>query len=203
MKSIDFWFSIGSTYTYLSVTRVDSISKSENVIFNWIPFSVRKIMMDMDNIPFTPPSKKIKSDYMWRDIERRAQFYGLSPKLPAPYPLTQFDLANKIAILGMNEGWGINYVKNTYQRWFEEGKEPATEPNLSEIMEDMNLNKDEVLKKVNSPEIESIYQKNTSNAFQSGVFGSPTFIYEGEVFWGDDRLEDCIKWLNLNQTTEI
>ena len=203
MKSIDFWFSIGSTYTYLSVARVDSISKSENVIFNWIPFSVRKIMMEMDNIPFTPPSKKIKSDYMWRDIERRAQFYGLSPKLPAPYPLTQFDLANKIAILGMNEGWGINYVKNTYQRWFEEGKEPATEPNLSEIMEDMNLNKDEVLKKVNSPEIETIYQKNTSNAFQSGVFGSPTFIYEGEVFWGDDRLEDCIKWLNLNQTTEI
>ena len=203
MKSIDFWFSIGSTYTYLSVTRVDSISKSENVIFNWIPFSVRKIMMEMDNIPFTPPSKKIKSDYMWRDIERRAQFYGLSPKLPAPYPLTQFDLANKIAILGMNEGWGINYVKNTYQRWFEERKEPATEPNLSEIMEDMNLNKDEVLKKVNSPEIEDIYQKNTSNAFQSGVFGSPTFIYEGEVFWGDDRLEDCIKWLNLNQTTEI
>ena len=67
----------------------------------------------------------------------------------------------------------------------------------------MNLNKDEVLKKVNSPEIETIYQKNTSNAFQSGVFGSPTFIYEGEVFWGDDRLEDCIKWLNLNQTTEI
>ena len=203
MKSIDFWFSIGSTYTYLSVTRVDSISKSENVIFNWIPFSVRKIMMEMDNIPFTPPSKKIKSDYMWRDIERRAQFYGLSPKLPAPYPLTQFDLANKIAILGMNEGWGINYVKNTYQRWFEERKEPATETNLSEIMEDMNLNKDEVLKKVNSPEIEAIYQKNTSNAFQSGGFGSPTFIYEGEVFWGDDRLEDCIKWLNLNQTTEI
>ena len=203
MKSIDFWFSIGSTYTYLSVTRVDSISKSENVIFNWIPFSVRKIMMEMDNIPFTPPSKKIKSDYMWRDIERRAQFYGLSPKLPAPYPLTQFDLANKIAILGMNEGWGINYVKNTYQRWFEERKEPATEPNLSEIMEDMNLNKDEVLKKVNSPEIQAIYQKNTSNAFQYGVFGSPTFIYEGEVFWGDDRLEDCIKWLNFNQTTEI
>ena len=203
MKSIDFWFSIGSTYTYLSVARVDSISKSENVIFNWIPFSVRKIMMEMDNIPFTPPSKKIKSDYMWRDIERRAQFYGLSPKLPAPYPLAQFDLANKIAILGMNEGWGINYVKNTYQRWFEERKEPATEPNLSEIMEDMNLNKDEVLKKVSSPEIEAIYQKNTSNAFQSGVFGSPTFIYEGEVFWGDDRLEDCIKWLNLNQTTEI
>jgi len=29
------------------------------------------------------------------------------------------------------------------------------------------------------------------------VFGSPTFIYKGEVFWGDDRLEDCIKWINI------
>lgn len=197
MNTIDFWFSIGSTYTYLTVSRIDEISKSENIAFNWKPFSVRKIMMEMDNIPFTPPSKKIKSDYMWRDIERRAQFFGLSPKVPAPYPLTQFDLANKIAILGMNEGWGIDYVKITYKRWFEEGKEPAIEPNLSEIMHEMKLNKDEVLKKLEAPDIEANYQKNTNTAFKSGVFGSPTFIYDGEVFWGDDRLEDCIKWVKL------
>ena len=150
----------------------------------------------MDNIPFTPPSKKIKSDYMWRDIARRAQFYGFRPKIPAPYPLTQFDLANKIAILGMNEGWGIDYVKITYKRWFEEGKEPATEPNLSEIMQEMKLNKDEVLRKVEDSDIEATYQKNTNTAFKSGVFGSPTFIYDGEVFWGDDRLEDCIKYIH-------
>tara|TARA_Y100001980_G_C14539330_1_gene316739 strand:+ start:666 stop:1262 length:597 start_codon:yes stop_codon:yes gene_type:complete len=198
MNTIDFWFSIGSTYTYLSVSRIEAISKSENITFNWKPFSVRKIMMEMDNIPFTPPSKKIKSDYMWRDIARRAQFYGFRPKIPAPYPLTQFDLANKIAILGMNEGWGIDYVKITYKRWFEEGKEPATEPNLSEIMQEMKLNKDEVLRKVEDSDIEATYQKNTNTAFKSGVFGSPTFIYDGEVFWGDDRLEDCIKWLKLS-----
>ena len=98
----------------------------------------------------------------------------------------------------MNEGWGIDYVKITYRRWFEEGKEPATEPNLSEIMQEMKLNKDEVLKKVETSDIEAIYEKNTNTAFKSGVFGSPTFIYDGEVFWGDDRLEDCIKWLKLS-----
>ena len=80
MKNIDFWFSIGSTYTYLTVSRLNELSKHEGLVFNWRPFSVRKIMMDMDNIPFTPPSKKIKSDYMWRDIERRAVSYGFNPK---------------------------------------------------------------------------------------------------------------------------
>ena len=89
----------------------------------------------MDNNPFTPPSKKIKSNYMWRDIERRAKFYGFDAKVPVPYPLSQFDLANKIAILGMNEGWGIDYVILTYKRWFQEGKEPATDSNLKEILD--------------------------------------------------------------------
>tara|TARA_Y100001970_G_scaffold37708_1_gene46603 strand:+ start:5627 stop:6223 length:597 start_codon:yes stop_codon:yes gene_type:complete len=197
MTEIDFWFSIGSTYTFLSVSRISDVVKTENIKLNWKPFSVRKIMMDMDNIPFTPPSKKLKSDYMWRDIERRAKFHGLQVMIPAPYPLKEFDLANQIAILGMNEGWGIEYVKSTYKRWFQEGKEPATEPNLTEIFEELNLNKKENLNKAKSTEIIKQYEKNTEQAYKSGVFGSPTFIYKGEVFWGDDRLEDCIKWINI------
>ena len=195
MSEIDFWFSIGSTYTYLSVNRLADISSKENIKFNWHPFSVRKIMMDMDNIPFTPPSKKIKSDYMWRDIERRAKFYGFTAKVPAPYPLKEFDLANHLAILGMKEGWGVDYVTLTYKRWFQEGKEPATEPNLTEILQDLGLNKTETLDKAKSSEINNEYLNNTDRAYESGVFGSPTFIYNDEVFWGDDRLEDCIKWI--------
>ena len=196
MSEINFWFSIGSTYTYLSVNRIAEVAKKESLSINWKPFSVRKIMMDMDNIPFTPPSKKVKSDYMWRDIERRAKFYGFEAKVPAPYPLKEFDLANQIAILGMNEGWGVDYVTITYKRWFQQGKEPATEPNLSEILNELNLNKDEVNKNANSENIKNQYLQNTENAYKQGVFGSPTFIYNGEVFWGDDRLEDCIKWIN-------
>ncbi len=199
MTEIDFWFSIGSTYTFLSVNRISEVAKRENIKFNWKPFSVRKIMMDMDNIPFTPPSKKIKSDYMWRDIERRAKFYGFHALVPAPYPLKEFDLANQIAILGMNEGWGIEYVISTYKRWFQEGKEPATEPNLTEIFKELNLQKEETLNKAKSIEIYKQYEENTETAYKNGVFGSPSFIYEGEVFWGDDRLEDCIKWINLNK----
>ncbi len=200
MYKIDFWFSIGSTYTYLSVNRILEIEKKENIKIDWKPFSVRKIMMDMDNIPFTPPSKKIKSDYMWRDIERRAQFYGFKVNVPAPYPLTQFDLANQIAILGMEEGWGVDYVILTYKRWFQEGKEPATQPNLSEILKILNLNVEEIINQSNQEKVKSLYEKNTEQAYNKGVFGSPTFIYDNEIFWGDDRLEDCIKWLRIQST---
>jgi len=193
MQNIDFYFSIGSTYTYLSVTRILDVEKKHVVKFNWKPFSVRTIMKEMNNIPF-PKDKKNKVDYMWRDIERRAEGYGFFAKTPVPYPLSEFDLANKLAILGLKEDWGIDYVKTTYKRWFQEGKEPATEPNISEICSKLKLDKEQTISKANSEEIEKEYLANTDSARINKVFGSPSFIVNSEIFWGDDRMEDAITW---------
>jgi 2-hydroxychromene-2-carboxylate isomerase len=193
MKNIDFFFSIGSTYTYLTVTRILDVEKKHQIKFNWKPFSVRIIMNEMNNHPF-PPDKKNKVDYMWRDIERRAEGYGFFAKTPVPYPLTEFDLANKLAILGLNEGWGIDYVRLTYKRWFQEGKEPATEPNISEIFQELKIDQNKAMEDVMKDEIENQYQLNTNNARDNKVFGSPTFVVNKEIFWGDDRMEDSISW---------
>ena len=193
MNNVDFYFSIGSTYTYLSVTRILDIEKKHNMKFNWKPFSVRAIMKEMNNIPF-PKDKKNKVDYMWRDIERRAEGYGFFAKTPVPYPLSEFDLANQIAILGLNNGWGIDYVKLTYKKWFQEGKEPAIDPSISEICNELNLNKDEIIASAKDQEIEKKYLSNTDSARNHKIFGSPSFITKNEVLWGDDRMEDAIKW---------
>ena len=193
MSNIDFYFSIGSTYTYLTVSRILDVEKKHQVKFKWIPFSVRIIMNEMNNHPF-PSDKKNKVDYMWRDIERRAEGYGFFAKTPVPYPLTQFDLANKLAIIGLKEGWGIDYIKLTYKRWFQEGKEPATEPNISEIFSELNLEKDNIINIANSEEINKEFLANTDRARKNKVFGSPSFIVNSEIFWGDDRMEDAITW---------
>ena len=193
MKEIDFYFSIGSTYTYLSVTRILNVEKEHQVKFNWKPFSVRAIMKEMNNIPF-PKDKINKVNYMWRDIERRAQGYGFFAKTPVPYPLSEFDLANQIAILGLKKGWGIDYVRLSYKKWFQEGKEPAVDPSISEICKELKINKDEIISQANSKEIIKNYNLNTNLARDKKIFGSPTFIVEKEIFWGDDRMEDAINW---------
>ena len=198
MQNIDFYFSIGSTYTYLSVTRIIDVEKKHQVKFNWLPFSVRSIMKEMNNIPF-PKEKINKVNYMWRDIERRAESYGFFAKTPVPYPLTEFDLANKLAILGLKEGWGVDYIRLTYKRWFQEGKEPATEPNISEIFKELKIDKEKAIKDANTSEIEKQYLKNTESARENKVFGSPSFIVNSEIFWGDDRMEDAIKWSKKNE----
>ena len=82
--------------------------------------------------------KKIKLITCGEISKEELKGYGFFAKTPVPYPLTQFDLANKLAIVGLKEGGGIDYIKLTYKRWFQEGKEPATEPNISEICSELN-----------------------------------------------------------------
>ena len=193
MSNIDFYFSIGSTYTYLTVTRILDVENKYQVKFNWKPFSVRAIMKEMNNIPF-PKEKMNKVNYMWRDIERRAERYGFFAKTPVPYPLSEFDLANQIAILGLEKDWGIDYIRLTYKKWFQEGKEPAIEPSISEVCNELKLNKDQIITDALNKEIQDKYEANTNSARENKIFGSPSFIVKKEVFWGDDRMEDAIKW---------
>ena len=196
MRKIEFWYSIGSTYTYLSTQRLAQIETENEVIFEWSPFSVRSRMIEMENVPFMAEKKRDKIDYMWRDVQRRANFYGFDAEVPAPYPLKEFDLANKVAILGKDQGWIKEYTILTYKKWFLEHLEPGSEPNLSSTLKEIGLDSDNVIKQAQKDEIDQKYLKNTEMAKNKGIFGSPTFIVENEVFWGDDRCEDAIKWLS-------
>ncbi len=196
MKPIQFWFSIGSTYTYLTVVRLSDVAAASGVPFEYRPFSVRAIMKEMNNIPFA--EKPVKMRYMWRDMERRAARYGMKITVPAPYPLAGFDIANRVAVVGRREGWCEDYVMATYRRWFRNGEAAGEEPNLSESLQDIGQDPSRVISLSNSNETEDAYNAATEEARELGIFGSPTFVVGEEIFWGDDRLEDAIDWYRTN-----
>jgi 2-hydroxychromene-2-carboxylate isomerase len=188
---IDFWFSIGSMYAFLTVMRMDRVEDTTNIRFVWRPFSVRKIMVEMDN---RPASKPKKLEYMWRDIHRRAAMYGFAFEGEAPYPLKNFDLANRVAMVGAREGWCADYVRATYRRWFIDKQECGSEPNLSDSLREIGEDPARIIALAERAEIARAYDDATDEARRIGIFGSPTFVSRGEVFWGDDRLEDAVIW---------
>ncbi|WP_226621449.1 2-hydroxychromene-2-carboxylate isomerase [Alloyangia pacifica] len=192
MTTIDFWYSVGSTYSYLTVMRLPQVAQTDGIDFTWRPFNVRHVMTAQNNIPFK--DKPIKTAYMWRDIARRAEQYGLRPVLPAPYPLSGLVTANEVAVLGMQEGWGIDYTRATYRRWFELGEPAGEEPNLSESLREVGQDPERVLERAGSEEIVHALSSATADAMTLGVFGSPTFAVGHEMFWGDDHLDDAIAW---------
>jgi 2-hydroxychromene-2-carboxylate isomerase len=189
---IDFWFTMGSTYSYLSVMRLADVERSSGIAFCWRPFHLLLILQEMKHIPFA--DKPAKSRYMWRDIERRAAMHGLPAKLPAPYPAKQSVAANLVAIVGMREGWGADFVRVAYRRWFQAGEETGSEPNLSSSLRDIGQDPERVLGLANSPAANETMLAETDAARSLGIFGSPTFVVGEELFWGDDRLDDAISW---------
>lgn len=190
--SIEFWFSTGSTYTYLTVSRLHDVSRQTGIRFDWHPFNVRAIMIEQNNSPFR--GKPVKSAYMWRDIERRAGLYGLPVKVPAPYPLARLEFSNQVALVAQDEGWLEPFARATYRRWFVDGLEPGSEPNLSDSLREVGQDPARVIARAESAETVAALAAATDRARALNVFGSPSFVVDGEVFWGDDRLDDAIKW---------
>ena len=189
---IDFWFTMGSTYSFLSVMRLEELERSSGVTFRWRPFHLLVILQEMKHVPFA--DKPAKFAYMWRDVERRAAMYGIPAQLPAPYPAKQSMVANLVATVGMREGWGADFARAAYRRWFQLGQETGSEPNVSESLRDVGQDPARVLALASSEDANVALTAATDAARELGIFGSPTFAVDRELFWGDDRLEDAINW---------
>jgi len=191
-KHIDFYLSLASTYTYLSVNRAEEHANDAGVELRWHPFSVRTIMIEQNNKPFA--GKPVKLAYMWRDLERRARRHGIPFASIPPYPVDAEGLANRVATLAASEGWCSEFAKASYHGWFLGNGDPGDVENLSRALRRTGRDPGDIIARANSPEVHAKLTAETDAARSLGIFGSPTFVCGTELFWGDDRLEEAIEW---------
>ncbi|WP_339387510.1 2-hydroxychromene-2-carboxylate isomerase [Vibrio caribbeanicus] len=197
-QPITAWLSIGSTYSYLTAMRIRELVTKENLDLTIKPISIRRIMQEMDNIPF-PSSKQPKVDYMWRDIQRRARRYHLPiPNVPVTYPLNYFDQANLVGVVVNQQGRYLEYFETIYRLWFLEGIEAGSPESLHLTLKKLNLDVELILNEADKETSLTVYRANTEAAKRMGIFGVPSFTVENEIFWGDDRLEDTIDYASSN-----
>lgn len=191
-RTLDFFFFIGSTYTYLAVNRAEEVAAKAGVELRWRSFNVLTIMLEQNNRPFV--GKPVKLRYMWRDVARRAKRYGISFESIPAYPVDPERLAGRIAVVGSLEGWCPEFVKATYRDWFLENEAPGEIEHTRSILTQLGQDPDAVIARADSPEIRDLFDAETEQAKALGIFGSPTFRCGDEIFWGDDRLEDAVEW---------
>lgn len=191
-KQIDFFLFLGSTYTYLAVNRAEELAARDGIRLRWRPFSVRSIMIEQNNRPFV--GKPVKLAYMWRDLERRAGRHRIPFASIPDYPNDADELANRVATLAAAEGWCPAFARAAYRTWFIENRDPGRVEHLSAVLEGLGKEPTKIIALANSQAVRDRYAAETEVARTLGIFGSPTFVYQSEIFWGDDRLEDAIDW---------
>ena len=193
MQPIDFWIEYGSTYTYLSVARMRGLAARAGVAVRWQPFFVMPIMAELGLTqgPFLP--YPAKTAYMWRDIERRAARHGIAYARPSAYPVASLQTA-RIACIAAEEGWCEDFTEGVFRLHWTQDILVGTEANLHTVLAALGQDPDAVIARAQTPAVKEALRQQTERARSLGIFGAPSFTVAGELFWGDDRLEDALDW---------
>tara|TARA_R110002051_G_scaffold90565_2_gene159533 strand:+ start:3861 stop:4466 length:606 start_codon:yes stop_codon:yes gene_type:complete len=192
---LEFWFEFGSTYSYLTAMRIEDAAGARGVTVLWRPFLLGPVFaaQGWDTSPFN--IHKAKGEYMWRDMARRAERYGLPfQRLPATGPgaFPQNGLAAaRIALIGLDEGWGEEFARGVYSAEFAAGHDIADPVLLQRLAREAGATGD-VLSRAQTQANKDRLKANVDEAFRRGIFGAPSFMVDGELYWGDDRLADAL-----------
>ncbi|HEX4411768.1 MAG TPA: 2-hydroxychromene-2-carboxylate isomerase [Xanthobacteraceae bacterium] len=192
--AVDFWFDFASTYSYLAAARIRTLAADMKVAITFRPFLLGPIFKTQgwDTSPFN--LYPAKGRYMWRDLERQCADQGLPLKRPDPFPQHSV-LAARVALIGLGQDWGDDFCVNVFRAQFGEGRsisEPAT---LAAVLADLNVVAEPVLAAAQADDNKARLRTQTEDAARYNIFGAPSFTTsDGELFWGNDRLEQALAW---------
>jgi 2-hydroxychromene-2-carboxylate isomerase len=191
--SMEFWFEFASTYSYLAASRIEQLASAAGVVIVWRPFLLGPVFKTQgwNDSPFNV--YPAKGRYMWRDMERLCERYGLPLRRPTQFPRNSL-LAARITTAGADAGWVPAFVRSVYRANFGDDRDIADRAVLETLLRDVGTDAAAVLRDAESQPVKDHLRASTEQAQRLGIFGAPSFVVGGELFWGNDRLEDAIAW---------
>jgi 2-hydroxychromene-2-carboxylate isomerase len=192
--ALDFWFDFASTYSYPAALRISALAEDAGVTVNFRPFLLGPMFkaQGWTTSPFN--LYPVKGGYMWRDLERICADLALPFVRPDPFPQNSL-IAARVALLGLRESWGEEFCLEVFRSQFGEGQRIDDAEAIGQILARLEITPELVLKAAQSDANKARLRDQTDEAARRGIFGAPTFIAtDGELFWGNDRLERALLW---------
>jgi 2-hydroxychromene-2-carboxylate isomerase len=188
---MEFWLDFGSNYSYLTVMRIEELAAQSRVSVTWRPFLLGPIFKSLgwETSPFV--LQKAKGRYMWRDMERRCEKYGVAWRRPTTFPRRAL-LPLRVALIGAKEAWIGAYCRRIMSMNFSQDREIDNPDAVTEALEGSGVAPADIIAAAQSEGSKLALRRQTEEAQARGVFGAPTFFVGEEMFWGDDRLEDAL-----------
>jgi len=192
VPTVELWFDLASNYSYLTLMRIDALAEQAGVSVRWEPFLLGPVFeaFGWNSSPFV--LQKEKGAYVWKDMERQAAKYGLPWKKPARFPQNTV-LPVRVALSGRDEPWVRPFCRALSRANFAEDQDISTVEAVTGALESLGLPAAAILARAQSPEEKPRLRGQVQRAQSLGIFGAPTFFIDGEMYWGNDRLEDALR----------
>jgi len=189
---VQFWFEFASTYSYPAAGRIERLAGEAGVAIDWKPFLLGPIFQRQgwNDSPFN--IYPAKGRYMWRDLERVCDREGLELRRPSRFPRNGL-LAARVACIASDSEWCGEFVRRVYRANFAEDREIADRSVIGALLEEVGQPAADILERAERMETKERLRRHTDEAATLGIFGAPSFVVVGELFWGNDRLEQAIE----------
>lgn len=190
---LEFWFDFASTYSYLTAQRLEGLAAAAGVTVLWKPFLLGPAFtaMGWNDSPFN--IYPAKGRYMWRDMERLATKYDLPLRQPSQFPRNGL-LPARIGCAFADAPWLPAFVRNVFSANFADDRDIGDRQVIGEILAALGLDLAAIIATAEQPDSKNRLRQQTEQAVTQGIFGAPSFLVDGELFWGNDRLEDALAW---------
>jgi 2-hydroxychromene-2-carboxylate isomerase len=190
---IEFFYEFASTYSYPSAMTVEARAAERGLSVRFRPFLLGPIFaaQGMNDSPFNLFPEKGR--YMWRDLERVCAELGLPFRRPSVFPRRSV-LAARVALLGVEEGFGPAFTRAIYQANFVADRDIDSTEVIHHVLTELALDADDVLKRATTEGHKTRLREQTERARSLGIFGAPSFVVNGELFWGQDRMQQAFDW---------
>ena len=188
---IEIWFDFASNYSYLSLMRIEAEAAKRQLPVIWRPFLLGPIFQSFgwNTSPFV--LQKLKGDYVWKDMARQCRKQGLRWQQPSRFPRSAL-LALRVALLGAEQIWIGSFCRQIASLNFADDRELEDVELIARVLSDLWLPAEQIIADAQAEPNKLALRAQTEVARSLGIFGAPTFVVDGEIFWGNDRLEDAL-----------
>ena len=188
-NTIDYYFATPSPWAYLATPRIIEIEKKYDIKINWKPCNLVEIFAKNGTAAVKDRPKPVQLNRL-TELKRWSQYLNVPLTVQPKFFPVDPTLSQKVIIVAQNSDIDPKDITFAFMKavWAEE-KDIANEETIKEISQNCNLDSTTILEIANSSEINNKYIENTEKALENNVWGSPTFIYNNELFWGQDRIE--------------
>lgn len=189
MKSIDYFFWINSDWAYLGADRLAALARRHHVSINYKPVDLIDVYSRTGGIPLGERSVQRRA-YREAELKRWMKRLNITLNVTPRYMCPDAALASRYTIAADKLGHPVAplYKDILHAQWCAE-QDISQADVILQVAKNSDLPADEIMNFALSDEIGDVYRAYTDEAIEQGVFGSPTYIFQGEVFWGQDRLD--------------
>lgn len=186
---LDYYLSLNSPWTFLGSRRLEFLAKRHELEISVRPVDFSVIFPETGGQPL-PKRAPARQAYRLVELERWREHLGIALNLhPAHFPHPERQSALAVYAAEVSGGNPLALAHAVLRALWMQERNPGEDSTLAELAEETGHDGAEILALSREQAAEDLLHRRTQQALEAGVFGAPSYVVDGEIFWGQDRIE--------------